>query len=105
MLRYFGIMATKKLKGLDFEVYGRVQGVFFRKHTQEQAQKLGLKGWCRNTSQGTVKGVLEGPEDGVNQMKNWLQFKGSPQSQIDKAIFENEREISEFSFKDFQIKR
>lgn len=84
-------MATKKLFALDFEVYGKVQGilfltqgymyvalivnylflikgVFFRKYTQKQAQLLGLRGWCMNTNEGTVKGQLEGPQNELNEM-------------------------------------
>ncbi|XP_066599562.1 acylphosphatase-2-like [Prorops nasuta] len=94
-----------KLAGLDFEVFGRVQGVFFRKHTRQQAQKLQLFGWCRNTDDGTVKGQLQGDKSKVDEMKLWLQKVGSPQSAIDKAIFSNEREISELTFKDFSIRR
>lgn len=34
--------------GFSFQVWGTVQGVYFRKHTQEQANKLGVAGWIRN---------------------------------------------------------
>ncbi|KAK7086906.1 Acylphosphatase-1, partial [Halocaridina rubra] len=58
-------MASRKLIAVDFEVFGMVQGVFFRKHTQKQAKKLELKGWCKNTQQGTVSGQLEGEQESV----------------------------------------
>ncbi|XP_033149984.1 acylphosphatase-2 [Drosophila busckii] len=51
-----------------FEVFGIVQGVFFRKHTQAKAKQLGLGGWCMNTREGTVKGVIEGKLLGLNEM-------------------------------------
>ena len=35
----------------SFEVFGKVQGVFFRKYTKAQAQALGVTGWCRNTAE------------------------------------------------------
>ncbi|CAH2084955.1 unnamed protein product [Euphydryas editha] len=60
--------ATMALKSVDFEVFGRVQGVFFRKYTKQQADKLDLKGWCRNTSRGTVEGQMQGPLDKVEEM-------------------------------------
>jgi hypothetical protein len=51
----------------DFEVYGKVQGVFFRKHTKETADRLSIKGWCENTPTNTVRGQAwgEGPQLGT----------------------------------------
>ncbi|XP_076166276.1 acylphosphatase-1 [Ptiloglossa arizonensis] len=94
-----------KLIGVDFEVFGRVQGVFFRKYTQSRGKELGLKGWCMNTDKGSVVGRLEGEKNRVEEMKHWLRTTGSPQSQIDKAEFRNETEITEPSFNDFAIKK
>ncbi|XP_053669098.1 acylphosphatase-2-like [Anopheles marshallii] len=96
---------SNKLFMCDFEVFGIVQGVFFRKYTQKQASSLGLRGWCMNTRDDTVKGQLEGEEKAMNEMKHWLQTKGSPSSRIDKAVFSVPREITNFSFKDFSIRR
>ena len=45
-----------------FEVFGKVQGVNFRAYTAEQAKKLGIVGFCRNTQQNTVEGELQGAE-------------------------------------------
>jgi len=44
-----------------FEVFGKVQGVFFRKHTQRRAQELGLAGWVANTAAKTVVGEVSPP--------------------------------------------
>ncbi|XP_040468163.1 acylphosphatase-2 isoform X1 [Falco naumanni] len=35
-------------------------------YTEEEARKLGVVGWVKNTSQGTVTGQVQGPEDKVN---------------------------------------
>ncbi|KAG6796845.1 acylphosphatase-1-like [Apis cerana] len=94
-----------QLIGVDFEVFGRVQGVFFRKYTQKHGNELGLKGWCMNTDKGTVIGRLEGEKNKIEEMKNWLRYTGSPQSAIDKAEFRNEKEISKISFNNFEIKK
>ncbi|XP_013046501.1 acylphosphatase-2 isoform X2 [Anser cygnoides] len=60
--------ASGALKSVDYEVFGRVQGVCFRMYTEEEARKLGVVGWVKNTSQGTVTGQVQGPEDKVNAM-------------------------------------
>ncbi|KAG8262637.1 acylphosphatase-1-like isoform X1 [Homalodisca vitripennis] len=98
-------MSTKVIISVDFEVYGRVQGVFFRKFTQEQGKKLGLKGWCMNTEAGTVTGVMEGEQRQVEAMKKWLQETGSPMSKIDKAVFKNEKKLDNYTYKDFSVRR
>ncbi|XP_058062785.1 acylphosphatase-2-like [Anopheles bellator] len=98
-------MTTIKLLACDFEVFGIVQGVFFRKYTQKKASSLGLRGWCMNTADGTVKGQLEGEEKPFNEMKHWLQTKGSPSSRIDKTVFNVPKEITSYTFKDFSIRR
>lgn len=100
-------VANKKagLCTTDFEVFGKVQGVYFRKHTQRKATELGLKGWVMNTAQGTVIGQLQGPLGAIEDMKIWLQKVGSPKSKIEKASFRNEGPISNSAFRTFEIRR
>ncbi|VVC95972.1 unnamed protein product [Leptidea sinapis] len=91
---------TMALRSVDFEVFGKVQG-----YTKEQADKLGLKGWCRNTSRETVEGQLEGPTGKVDAMMQWLKSTGSPSSKIDRAIFSNDKDISDLNYNTFEIRR
>ena len=42
-------------------VAGRVQGVFFRAGCAERARAAGVAGWIRNTEDGRVEAVFEGP--------------------------------------------
>jgi acylphosphatase len=46
---------------------GRVQGVFFRSFTQNQAIRLGLGGWVKNLRDGRVEAVFEGEKDLVEE--------------------------------------
>ncbi|XP_031959743.1 acylphosphatase-2 [Corvus hawaiiensis] len=96
--------ASGALKSVDYEVFGRVQGVCFRMYTEQEAKKLGVVGWVKNTSQGTVTGQVQGPEEKVNKMKSWLSKVGSPSSRIDKTNFSNEKEISKLDFSDFNTR-
>lgn len=52
-------------------ISGRVQGVFFRTYTQEEATKLGLTGWVRNLSDGRVEAVFEGNPQAIKQIIKW----------------------------------
>ncbi|XP_073069361.1 acylphosphatase-2 isoform X4 [Manis javanica] len=56
------------LKSVDYEVFGRVQGVCFRMYTEDEAKKIGVVGWVKNTSKGTVTGQVQGPEKKVNSI-------------------------------------
>jgi acylphosphatase len=50
-----------------------VQGVFFRDSTRREAERHGVAGWARNTSEGTVEVVLEGDDAAVDEMLRFLQ--------------------------------
>ncbi|KAG8229539.1 hypothetical protein J437_LFUL009013 [Ladona fulva] len=110
----YSLVMAEKILSVDFEVFGIVQGVFFRKwnmaefclfkNTVMKGTELGLKGWCMNTSQGTVRGQMEGPKKEIDQMKHWLQYTGSPMSRIDKAVFTNEKDIDKYSFTNFSVR-
>ncbi|MCS7149572.1 MAG: acylphosphatase [Caldimicrobium sp.] len=65
-------------------ISGRVQGVFFRAYTKEEAQRLGLKGWVRNLPDGRVEALFEGEPSAVDEMIKWCQ-KGSPTSVVTKV--------------------
>ena len=52
-------------------VSGRVQGVGFRWRCKEEADRLGLDGWVRNRSDGTVEVVIEGDDAAVASLVRW----------------------------------
>ncbi|XP_065291861.1 acylphosphatase-2-like [Dermacentor albipictus] len=93
------------LRSANFEVTGKVQGVFFRKCTKDEAGRLGVCGWVRNTSKGTVEGIIQGSPDKINSMKHWLSNVGSPNSVISSCKFTNEKTIDDLEFEEFSIKK
>ena len=65
-----------------FVVRGRVQGVFFRQSTVEQARALGLTGWVRNREDGCVEGAASGPPAALEQLRAWLR-RGPPAARVE----------------------
>ncbi len=59
------------MRRVHVRVWGRVQGVYFRASTREQALTLGLHGWVRNRVDGTVELVAEGPEPDLQALVAW----------------------------------
>lgn len=49
-------------------VSGRVQGVFFRATTRDEARSRGITGWVKNLPDGRVEAVFEGEEKKVQEM-------------------------------------
>ncbi|NWI90750.1 ACYP1 protein, partial [Pitta sordida] len=94
---------AEALVSVDYEVSGKVQGVFFRKYTQAEAERLGLVGWVRNSGHGTVRGRVQGPAARVRELQEWLSKVGSPQSRISRAEFSCEEKIAALEHQDFQI--
>lgn len=72
-------MSTQILKCFTARVYGIVQGVGFRYSTYREANKLQLKGYVRNMSDGSVEVVAEGEADKLKIFYKWLN-KGPPGS-------------------------
>lgn len=55
-------------KAVRARISGRVQGVWYRKWTVQNATELGLDGWVRNRLDGTVEALFVGPEATVDEM-------------------------------------
>jgi acylphosphatase len=63
-------------------IEGRVQGVFFRAATRDEARALGLQGWVRNLADGRVEALFEGDKTVVEIMLAWCR-KGPPYAYVD----------------------
>lgn len=92
------------IKHVEFEIFGKVQRVHFRRFTKIQAKDLNVCGWVKNTTKGTVVGAMEGRTEAVDMMMEWLRNTGSPKSTIVKAEFKNEKSLPELTMKDFVIR-
>ncbi len=67
--------------GRHLRVSGRVQGVFFRAWTREQADSLGLSGWVRNCADGSVEAEVHGELEAVDELVGRLR-KGPPAAMV-----------------------
>lgn len=59
------------MRRVNVRVAGRVQGVFFRATCARRARELGLTGWIRNASDGSVEATFEGRSEAVAEMLAW----------------------------------
>ena len=55
-------------------ITGQVQGVGFRHHTVQTAQKLGIVGWVRNHRDGAVEAVITGSDEQIAAMIDWARI-------------------------------
>lgn len=62
-------------------VSGTVQGVWFRRFTQQQANALAVTGWAKNLSDGRVEIMLAGSAAAIEQMLVVLE-QGPPMAQV-----------------------
>ena len=69
-------MATQRLR-----ISGRVQGVGFRYALQSEAEKLGLAGWVRNRSDGSVEALAQGSPQALAALEAWAR-RGPPAARV-----------------------
>lgn len=68
--------------GAKFLVEGRVQGVYFRASTREQARALGLRGYARNLPGGGVEVLAVGEAAAIDELAAWLR-SGPPTARVE----------------------
>ncbi|MEM4270696.1 MAG: acylphosphatase [Candidatus Pacearchaeota archaeon] len=84
-------------KAVRVEIFGTVQGIFFRNFIKESADKLGIKGYVRNREDGSVEAWFEGNSQDVDKMIEIC--KDGPEHTIIKKIDiveENFQDLKEF---------
>ncbi|MQY54568.1 MAG: acylphosphatase [Methanosarcinales archaeon] len=82
-------------------VKGRVQGVYFRYATRDEANMRGIKGWVRNMSDGRVEAVFEGVKEKVDEMIEFCHY-GPPAAKVSSVKVTREDYTGEF--KEFSIR-
>ncbi len=80
---------------------GRVQGVWFRASTREEARRLGLTGWVRNLPDGRVEFVAEGDEAALDQLLSWCRRGGPAMGRVDELAVEHETPSQ--GFRNFEV--
>jgi len=73
------------LASVQVILYGYVQGVFFRAFASERATQLGLTGYVRNLSRGTVEVNAEGERKQLDQLIGYLK-NGPPSAKVEKVV-------------------
>ena len=84
------------------KIAGRVQGVYFRASTCQEAQGLGVTGWVRNCSDGSVELVAEGPREKLDQLIAWC-HRGPAGARVTEVTVHWEE--PEHGYRGFVIKR
>lgn len=59
---------SDELTRVHLWIAGRVQGVFFRATTSDEAKARGLTGWVRNASDGRVEAEVQGARSAVDDL-------------------------------------
>ena len=83
------------INAFQITVFGKVQGVWFRKGTQIQAQKLGLNGHVQNKQDGSVLIHAYGEEAQLKKLQEWCK-DGTPHAKVERI------EVTEIPFKNLQ---
>jgi len=82
-------------------IKGRVQGVYFRKHTAERAVELGITGFVQNLPDGSVYCEAEGSFDNLQHFLDWCGI-GSPMSDVKSVDVEMKEKTG---FKVFEVRK
>lgn len=88
-------------KRLYLKIFGDVQGVGFRYYSAERARELGLVGWVRNLSTGTLECEIEGEDEDLKKFLKWAK-RGPELARVDR-VEERWKEVKN-CFRDFEIK-
>jgi len=84
------------LKNYSIQVKGKVQGVFYRAHTQKQAEKLQIKGFVMNMPDGSVIIEAEAEELILQEFIAWCKI-GPERATVSSVV------VNETALKNYKI--
>ncbi len=73
------------MSSMLLQVTGTVQGVGYRAAFADTAVKLGLRGWVRNRSDGSIEACIAGNREQIETMVEWAR-RGPPAAQVAQVI-------------------
>jgi len=75
------------MESFRFLIYGKVQGVYYRKFVSQKLQRMGIQGYVRNLPDGSVEVVVRATEDELEAIRRVLE-EGSPLSRVERIEME-----------------
>ena len=88
-----------EISSIRVEIYGRVQGVWFRAWTEREARARGLGGWVRNRRDGSVEAIFSGSPSAVDEMIQAC-WSGPPSAHVLDVV----KETADFYGSGFEIR-
>lgn len=96
-------MSEEASKRLHVRVTGRVQGVCYRASTRQQAQRLNVSGWVRNTHDGAVEMEVQGAPAAIAELVTWC-HGGPVAARVDEVTTRELAPLAERAGAGFEIR-
>jgi acylphosphatase len=85
-------------KSVRYLVSGRVQGVYYRAATAQEAARLNLSGWAKNLRDGRVEVLASGDAQALEALCEWL-WRGPPAADVSGVQVEHWDEVPPQGFR------
>lgn len=79
-------------------ISGKVQGVFYRASAREEAEKLSINGWVKNTRDGKVEVIASGSSESLSTFTEWCK-KGPDGAHVTHVEISDSQEKTDKGFK------
>ncbi|HXS57759.1 MAG TPA: acylphosphatase [Hanamia sp.] len=87
------------MKTVHLIITGKVQGVFFRASAKDTAEKYEVKGWIKNTVNGSVEALVTGEPYNIDEFVNWCKV-GPEKAKVDHVAVVQKPKMK---FHDFEV--